>query len=97
MHRKKKKCLIKIQSEVKFFNNFTVFGIIGGIAGTYTSIKGLATQHFAMPCYLRPFFTADSETDDLDGYLNCCGRWQNISRLVDNSYCNKYYDYYNTD
>ncbi|CAG9540294.1 unnamed protein product [Cercopithifilaria johnstoni] len=69
-----------------------VFGVIGGGLATYTAIKELATTRFTEPCYIKPFLSSiDSKSP---GYLNCCGAWQNITRLGDNSDCNPYFDFY---
>ncbi|VDM22052.1 unnamed protein product [Wuchereria bancrofti] len=68
-------------------------GLIGGSLATYTSIKELATTRFTAPCYIQPFVSS-TDSKGPGGYLNCCGVWQNISRLGDNSDCNPYLDFY---
>ncbi|KAL3984839.1 Transmembrane amino acid transporter family protein [Acanthocheilonema viteae] len=70
-----------------------VGGFIGGGLAVYTSIKELATTRFTEPCYVKPFLSSN-DSKSLDGYLNCCGMWQNITRLGDNSDCNPYFDFY---
>ncbi|KAM3717566.1 Amino acid transporter AVT1J [Dirofilaria immitis] len=71
-----------------------VFGFIGGALATYTSIKELATTRFTEPCYLKPFLSP-TESIVTEGYLNCCGAWQNVTRQGDISDCNPYLDFYN--
>uniref|UniRef100_A0A0R3RKB9 Aa_trans domain-containing protein n=1 Tax=Elaeophora elaphi TaxID=1147741 RepID=A0A0R3RKB9_9BILA len=70
-----------------------VTGLIGGALATYTSIKELATTRFTEPCYIQPFLSL-TDSKSPEGYLNCCGAWQNISRLGDNSDCNPYFNFY---
>lgn len=72
----------------------TGFGLIGGTAATYTAIKELATAHFSAPCYIRPFVGKNFTDSTVLKHLNCCGRWQNITRLDDQSQCNAYRDFY---
>uniref|UniRef100_A0A915Q3Q2 Uncharacterized protein n=1 Tax=Setaria digitata TaxID=48799 RepID=A0A915Q3Q2_9BILA len=69
-------------------------GLLGGSLSTYTAVKELATTRFAMPCYVQPFLPS-TESNPPEGYLNCCGVWQNITRLEDISDCNPYMDFYN--
>lgn len=70
-----------------------MIGLIGGGLATYTSIKELATTRFTEPCYIQPFLST-TESKTIEGYLNCCGAWQNVTRVGDNSDCNPYFDFY---
>ncbi|VDK28925.1 unnamed protein product [Gongylonema pulchrum] len=69
------------------------FGLVGSAAVTYTAIKELATTHFTAPCYVQPFLR-NAATKPAESHLNCCGVWQNITRLGDVSECNPYRDFY---
>lgn len=70
-----------------------VFGLIGSAAGTYTAVMELATTHFTAPCYVQPFLQ-NVISKPPESHLNCCGAWQNVTRLGDISECNPYRDYY---
>lgn len=72
---------------------FAVFGLIGSAAGTYTAVMELATTHFTAPCYVQPFLQ-NVTSKPPESHLNCCGVWQNVTRLGDISECNPYRDYY---
>ncbi|KAF7638800.1 hypothetical protein Mgra_00001883, partial [Meloidogyne graminicola] len=57
---------------------FKVFGICGGLAATYSSIRSLSVTHFIPPCYLSSLLINGKEPN-IGGHVNCCGKYQNIS------------------
>ncbi|CAD5224650.1 unnamed protein product [Bursaphelenchus okinawaensis] len=63
------------------------FGILGGMAATFSAVHGLTITHFIAPCYIQPFLK--SKAAEKIGAMNCCGHFQNITRLADTLKCSK--------
>uniref|UniRef100_A0A915CZ94 Amino acid transporter transmembrane domain-containing protein n=1 Tax=Ditylenchus dipsaci TaxID=166011 RepID=A0A915CZ94_9BILA len=54
-----------------------------GVIATAVAIDSLSSTHFHPPCYLKGFFSFESEVPAANktfSYVNCCGAGQNISR-----------------
>uniref|UniRef100_A0A915DNT0 Uncharacterized protein n=1 Tax=Ditylenchus dipsaci TaxID=166011 RepID=A0A915DNT0_9BILA len=58
-----------------------VFGLIGGLAATFSAIRQISYTHFVPPCYVSYFIENSTVTEDHLKTTNCCGSGQNISRL----------------
>ncbi|TMS34486.1 hypothetical protein L596_002068 [Steinernema carpocapsae] len=76
--------LIKVVSrtpkpKLLLITTIIVFGVVAGTAATYSAIKDLSTTHFAMPCYISPFFGSTEAT--AVSAIKCCGPSLNISSL----------------
>jgi len=64
-----------------------LFGLLGGIAATYSAITAMVGSQFTPPCYVMPFLN-QSHPNEAVGHTNCCGHYKNISRYGDFSqYC----------
>lgn len=76
-----------------FKNFFSVLGLLGGCAATFSAVNELATTHFTVPCYIQPFLSNINKIPEIKR-LNCCGVSQNISISNDSSICSSYFDFY---
>ncbi|KAI1724606.1 transmembrane amino acid transporter protein [Ditylenchus destructor] len=72
-----------------------LFGILGGLAATFSAMNAMLSSEFSPPCYSGIFTTEDAIIDDIfgnstlsvaplishAGKFNCCGMFKNISRF----------------
>ncbi|CAD5231820.1 unnamed protein product [Bursaphelenchus xylophilus] len=63
------------------------FGILSGLAATFSAIHGLTVTHFVAPCYIQPFLKPSENASTSS--INCCGHFQNISRLTSALTCSQ--------
>uniref|UniRef100_A0A914H4Z1 Amino acid transporter transmembrane domain-containing protein n=1 Tax=Globodera rostochiensis TaxID=31243 RepID=A0A914H4Z1_GLORO len=57
----------------------SAFGLLGGLAATFSAIRALTFTHFVPPCYISAFTSSIKEEVTNMGTINCCGAYQNIS------------------
>uniref|UniRef100_A0A915DXA8 Amino acid transporter transmembrane domain-containing protein n=1 Tax=Ditylenchus dipsaci TaxID=166011 RepID=A0A915DXA8_9BILA len=60
---------------------FVVIGSIAGFVATVYAIKALWLTHFVPPCYLKHMFNSTVNSTTSVSVTNCCGPFQNITRL----------------
>jgi len=56
-----------------------LFGLIGGIAATYSAVRAMVSSQFTLPCYIMPFVDQSHPNEAL-GHTNCCGHYMNLTR-----------------
>src|SRR5205823_6056046 len=72
--------LLRTDKRTLFVCTFViVFGIVGGMAATFSALREMSYAKFTLPCYITAFMP-DVDEPNAGGHTNCCGPWQNISR-----------------
>jgi len=75
---------------VVFCGLVVVAGVVCGTIATVTAAREIASTHFELPCYLKPFISEDMK--QASSSINCCGAYQNITTLAGrnpDTFCNK--------